>query len=344
MAAEALENTNDERVARQAREVIERQVSGMARLIDDLMDVSRISRGKIELRKQHLDLRSVLQEAVEVIRPLIDAAGQSLSMTLPTSPITVYGDRLRLTQVFTNLLNNAAKYSEAGGEIALVAKCAEDIGTVEVRDRGHGIEPDLLESIWDMFVQADRSPEAGYGGLGVGLTLVRSLIDLHEGTVVATSGGSGTGATFTVGLPLRSGAPQEDPTPRPEDADSAIGLRVLVADDNRDAADALRLYLEMAGCEVATAYDGQTALELAAEWPPTVALLDLGMPGMGGLELARRIRGEAWGSEVTLVAITGWGQESDRQRSQEAGFDHHLVKPVRPAVLRTLIEQVQEQA
>jgi signal transduction histidine kinase len=335
-ASELLKRTPDETAKQAALDVIGRQVSNMSRLIDDLMDLSRISRGKIELRLETVDVNTVLEEAIEATQPLIANAEQTLSVQLPPPPMLVRGDRVRLIQVFTNLLNNASKYSETGARIAVEARLDSKEAVVAVSDDGIGIEPEMLPKVWDMFVQAKRSIERSHGGLGIGLTLVRSLVEMQDGSVEAKSAGPGRGSTFTVRLPLASLqgdiglAEAEERTP-------LAPARVLVADDNRDAAAMLTAYLEAMGCEVATAYDGRAALEIAERFRPDVALLDLGMPRLTGLECARELRRERWGQSVMLVALTGWGQEEDRQRSKEAGFDFHLVKPVSPDIVAALV-------
>ncbi len=340
MAAELLKYAPDASAQQAAREVIDRQVGSMAHLIDDLMDVSRISRGKVELRKELVDVKAVINDAVEAAQSLIDEAEQSLSVTLPARSIPVHGDPVRLTQIFTNLLNNASKYSDSGARIDVEARIVGDTVIVAVRDQGIGIEPEMLGTIWDMFVQTNRSIERSRGGLGIGLTLVRTLVGLHGGAVEAASAGPGRGATFTVSLPLDvlSQARRSLSAPRIEGLPAP--MRVLVADDNKDAAEMLGMYLQTTGCEVVTAYDGSAALELAAQFRPDVALLDLGMPRLDGLAVARRLREEPWGRSIRLVALTGWGQEQDRKRSSEAGFDHHLVKPVAGDVVAALLARL----
>jgi PAS domain S-box-containing protein len=318
-----------------ARDIIDRQVTGLARLIDDLMDISRISQGKIQLRKEPASLSMAILNAVEATRPLMEAARQSLAITITPEPLQVHGDPARLVQVFTNLLNNASKYSPDGSGIELSAAVEEGVAVVSVRDHGVGIPHEELDRIWEMFVQSDRSLERRHGGLGVGLHLVRSLVHLHGGTVSAASEGAGKGSTFSVRLPLDSNRPvREAPAASSE---SIPRLRILVADDNIDAAKSLGMLLEVSGCEVETAYDGEAALEIASRFRPDVALLDVGMPKVNGYELARRIKQEAWGRGMTLVAVTGWGQAEDRRRSGEAGFDRHLVKPVSMDSLRSLL-------
>jgi signal transduction histidine kinase len=340
ISAEVLRRSSDESAIRAAREVIDRQVGNMARLIDDLMDVSRFSRGKIELRRERVELATVIRSAVETSGPLIEAAGQKLWLGLPGKPLWLHADARRLAQAFANLLNNASKYSERGRNIWLEVEVADGHAVVRVCDEGVGIAPDMLGSIWEMFVQADRSLERSHGGLGIGLTVVRSLIAMHDGSVEAKSEGPGRGAEFIVRLPIIEVAFDQVAAAEPVPAQSqaiAPKTRVLVADDNLDAAQSLGMYLRMTGCEVAVANDGESALELAARFRPEVALLDIAMPGLNGFDLARRIRAEPWGRAVTLVAVTGWGQEHDRRRSADAGFDHHLVKPVTPDVIHGLL-------
>jgi two-component system CheB/CheR fusion protein len=337
MAAEVVRRGTDEKSVAIAREVIERQVAAMARLIDDLMDVSRITRGRIELKKEHMTLDTAVRSAVEVTRPLMQSANQQLSLALPAAPIRVYADPARLTQVFANLLNNAAKYSEPNGRIELEAREEAGAAVVTIRDHGLGIDPAMLGSIWDMFVQAERSLEQSQGGLGIGLTLVRKLVEMHNGSVRAASAGIGCGAEFTVRLPIDHAWQPDAASAAGEHLPRPLTARVLVADDNVDAVKSLRLYLEMCGCQVETANDGRAALDLATRIRPDVALLDLGMPGLTGLDVARGIRRQPWGRDTTLVAITGWGQEHDRKRSREAGFDYHLTKPVAPTVLADVL-------
>ncbi|HUQ51698.1 MAG TPA: ATP-binding protein [Gammaproteobacteria bacterium] len=339
MAAEVLKRAPDAKAEEYARGVIERQVDNMSRLIDDLMDLSRISRGKIELRMETMDLQSVLQEAIEATQPLLAGANQLLSVHLPSQPIRIRCDRVRLTQVFTNLLNNASKYSNAGARISIDASLDDNDAVVSVTDEGVGIDAAMLPKVWDMFVQAHRSMERSHGGLGIGLTIVRSLVEMQGGSVNASSPGPDRGATFTVRLPLHADVRDSRQTPAQAARVSPASARVLVADDNEDAAAMLGAYLETMGCVVAVAHDGRAALELAQRFRPDVAVLDLGMPRLNGLECARELRSESWGRAVKLVALTGWGQEEDRKRSKEAGFDHHLVKPVNPDIVAALIAQ-----
>jgi len=322
-----------------ARDVIDRQMQQMTRLIDDLMDLSRITRNRIELRKERVDLARVLHGAVETSRPLVDASGHELSVVLPPEPVYVDADPARLAQVFANLLNNAAKYSEPNGRIALtVDRQGSDIA-VSVRDGGIGIPEEMLPRIFDPFSQVNQSLERCQGGLGIGLTLVKRLVEMHGGSVAAHSAGTGKGSEFVVRLPIpiALAAPGSPATPDEPVAEAPARWRLLVIDDNNDAATSLGMMLSTLGYETRTAYDGLAGLEAAAEFRPDVVLLDIGMPMMNGYDVARRIREQPWGKEIVLIAVTGWGQTEHRQRTSEAGFDHHLVKPVDPAALAKLI-------
>ena len=322
----------------QAREMAERQVQHMARLLDDLLDVSRISRGRIELRKEAVDVAAVLGRTAEAVRPLLEERRHELTVSLPAGPLWVEADPTRLEQVLTNLLNNAAKYTDPGGHVWLSA--ARDGGEVvlTVRDTGIGIAPDVLTRVFDLFVQAERRLDRARGGVGIGLTLVRKLVELHGGTVEARSAGPGKGSEFIVRLPAAiDPAGRELRQPSGGEAPRLPRRRVLVVDDNPDAADSLALLLRLAGQDARPAYDGPSALKLAAELRPDVVFLDIGMPGMDGYEAARRFRQMPGFADVLLVALTGWGQEEDRRRSAEAGFDRHLVKPVEPADLEGLL-------
>jgi PAS domain S-box-containing protein len=322
-----------------AREIIERQVRHLVRLIDDLLDVSRITRDKLELRRQRLDAAHALQAALEASQPLIAAAGQSLELALPRAPVYVHADPTRLAQVIGNLLNNAARYSRPGGHIRLALAQRGDEAVISVRDTGLGIAPDFLPRIWDMFVQGDRSLEREQGGLGIGLTLVKRLVEMHGGRVEAKSEGECRGSEFLVRLPALAESPLEDTEDMSETEKPAApgARRILVADDNADSANSLSLLLKMIGHEVRTAHDGNQALEIAAAFRPDVLLLDIGMPGLNGYDLARRVRESPWGRSAMVIAVTGWGQDQDRERSRQAGFDHHLVKPVEMATLEKLL-------
>lgn len=324
------------------RAMMERQLALMVRLVDDLMDVSRITRGKVDLQCAPIDLARVVQHAVETSRPLIDASRQELTIVAPSSAIMVHGDLMRLAQVLSNLLNNAAKYSEPGGQITLdYARCEHDV-RLRVRDTGIGIASHMLPIVFDLFTQSDRSLSKAQGGLGIGLSLVRKLVEMHGGRVEAHSAGSGEGSVFTVWLPAL-GPVDDSAQATPPDALPAVlpaatsGRRILIADDNIDAAATLSLLLGMMGHEVCTVYDGADAVAAAETFAPHLILLDIGMPLVDGYEACRQIREHAWGQHISVVALTGWGQEGDRQRSADAGFNQHLVKPVdRSALLRVL--------
>ena len=327
---------------RWGRDVIVRQVDALTRLIDDLMDISRINRNNLELRRQRVELAEVINAAVESSRPLIDERGHELTVALPSRPVYLDGDLLRLAQVFLNLLNNAAKYTEPGGRIWLTG-ALEGGGEVVVRvkDTGVGIPAEKLPSVFDMFFQVDRSLERSQGGLGVGLCLVRRLVELHGGRVTASSE-HGTGSEFSVCLPVVA----ETSTAMPPGAPSSnngrptTARRILVVDDNRDSADSLAMLLSVTGNDVGTAYDGIEALNAAERLRPDVVLLDIGMPRLNGYDTCRRIRAEAWGESMVLIALTGWGQEQDKRRTEDAGFDAHVVKPVDPSALLALLGQL----
>jgi signal transduction histidine kinase len=329
-----------------AQELIERQVQHMARLVDDLLDVSRITRGKIELRKEWVRLAAVVEQTLESIRPLISAAGHQLEVSLPEAPLWLHADPTRLAQVLANLLHNAVKYTESGGRIWLAAELPssdQDLPQellLRVRDSGIGIRPDVLPKVFDLFVQGDRGLDRSQGGLGIGLTLVRSLVELHGGSVQAFSSGPGMGTEFVIRLPL----PPQQGIDGYLSAGETVGaaaraLRVLIVDDNHDAASSLAMLLRLWGHEVEIAHDGPTALDRARGRQAEVVLLDIGLPGMDGYEVARRLCEIAGMETVRLVAMTGYGQQDDRRRSREAGFENHLVKPVDPAELRQLLTQ-----
>jgi PAS domain S-box-containing protein len=322
-----------------ARDVIDRQVEHLGRLVDDLLDVSRITQGKITLRKKKVDLVNIIANAVEASRPLIEARNHKLSVALPKHPLPVEGDPTRLTQIISNLLNNAAKFTPEGGVIWLSAEAVGGQIVLRVRDTGAGIAADLLPHVFDLFRQADRSLDRAQGGLGVGLTLVRSLLDLHGGSVEAFSDGPNRGSEFVVRLPAL------DTQVEVGRAASVIAgherpvaaYRILVVDDNTDSAESIALLLELNGHHVRMAHDGPMALEVADSFHPEIVVLDIGLPGMDGYEVARRLRNGGVTHEVLLIALTGYGQAEDRLRSHAAGFDHHLIKPVDIDALQDLI-------
>jgi len=301
----------------------------MVRLVDDLLDLSRINSDKLQLQKQPVVLSEVVSQAVETVRPLIAESRHELSIELPSEPLQLNADTVRLSQAFSNLLNNACKYTEPGGQISLTAAHRDGHVLVSIRDNGMGIPTDLSPRIFEMFTQADHTSERQHGGLGIGLALVKRLVEMHEGDVSAGPNPAGQGSEFLVKLPLMkipkaSESPISHSTPETNDAP----LRILVVDDNRDSAETLTMLLELMGNEMSVAYDGEQALAIANETKPDVVLLDIGLPKMNGYAVARLIRQQPWGRNPILVAITGWGQTEDKELSRESGFDHHLVKPV----------------
>ena len=326
-------------------DMMTRQVAHMVRMVDDLLEVSRISRGKIELRKERIELAAVLRNAVDTSLPLVEAARHRLAVNIPPEPIALEADPVRLAQVFANLLNNAAKYTPDGGEISIEVTVEAGSASICVRDNGEGIPPAMLARVFNMFTQVNTGSRA-QGGLGIGLTLARTLVQLHGGTIEAFSDGPGKGCQFLVKLPLAASVPEtKGPDDLPAHDGSPLPLRrVLVVDDNRDAADSLGMLLEFLGAEVRVVHDGPAALEAIAAFKPSVVLLDLGMPGMNGLEVARRMRGDPQLADTKLVALTGWGQREDRRRTHEAGFDYHLVKPADVGTLQSILSMKDEGA
>jgi CheY-like chemotaxis protein len=303
------------------------------------MEVSRITRGKIELRKELVDVADIVNSAVETSKPLIEAAQHELSIHLPAEPLLLDGDPVRLAQVFANLLNNAAKYTPNGGRIALMARREAGNAVAVVADNGIGIPPDRLGEVFDLFMQAEHTYDRAQGGLGIGLTLVRSIVTLHGGSVEAKSAGVGRGSEFVVQLPLAESSLTVPRASMLPDSDAFIApRRILVVDDNADSALSLSLLLRCLGADVFTANDGTAALEAFRAYQPSIAVLDIGMPQMDGYEVARRLRREPGGADITLIALTGWGYEEDRRRSKAAGIDHHLIKPVELSVLQPLLD------
>jgi len=329
---------NDPVKAEKAREMMQRQVGQLVRLVDDLIDVSRITTGKLAVRKVVFDLRSALRDAVETARPFIDSRRHALDVRLPREPLPVDGDTTRLAQVFSNLLNNAAKYTEPGGRIELAAGREGKEIVVSVSDNGIGLAADSIPLIFDMFMQVDRSLDRAQAGLGVGLTLSRTLVELHQGTIEVSSPGKGQGSTFTVRLPASYTRLEDTTGPAGRGANETPGKRVLLADDNADFVNSLGQLLTSRGHEVRIAYDGAEALEAAREFRPEVAFLDIGMPKVHGYDVARRMRDESTTAHCMLVAVTGWGQEGDRAQARAAGFDRHLVKPVDPSEIEAILE------
>lgn len=330
-----LESLSD--TARQATGVMERQIGQLVRLIDDLMDVSRITRGHLTLQRRPTDLRTIIDSAIETAQPQLAAAGVSLSTEIPAEPCLLDVDATRIAQIFLNLLTNAAKFTPAGGRVWLTVRPGSDRVTVVVRDSGIGIAPEDLDRVFGMFVQLNRDMRRSQTGLGIGLTLVKQMAELHGGSVAVWSEGLGQGSEFTVTLPLAPVAAQAEAAGRPAPA-TRPAWRILIADDSQDGADSLAFLLRAAGHEVHTAYDGRTAIRLAEELLPDVVLLDIGMPEVSGYDVARAIRREGWGRTMRLIALTGWGQAEHRRRSLEVGFDEHLVKPVELDVLEDVLQ------
>jgi len=337
-------------IARQARlsdaqrrrsdEVIERQVEHMSRLLDDLLDVSRIARGHVELRKKWIDLTSVIGAAIDAARPLLDRKEHTLSLDLPREALRLEADPVRLTQILTNLLTNAAKYTDRGGQIQLRAWRDGQSIAVSVRDNGIGISPEMAPRLFTLFSQAAPALNRSEGGLGIGLALVKGFVEKHGGTVEVHSNGTNQGSEFVVRLPTGRGTTEGSASTGAGKGPAARRLRVLVADDNEDSAQTCAMLLELWGHEVRTAGNGEEALAVAEAFRPEVALLDIGMPLLSGYEVAARLRQCEWGRAATLVAVTGWGQQEDKLQASEAGFDHHLTKPVDPKQLQPLIESL----
>ena len=337
MAVEVMAKAPDEATREAMRQTIDRQSAQLARIVDDMIDIARITRGSLVIEHAPVELGEVVRRALETAAPAIAAARHALEVEAPAEGLVVYGDRDRLTQLVANLLNNAARYTPPGGRIWIRARRDHGHVVLSVRDTGRGIEPQIIERIFDMFVQGRSVLERVGGGLGIGLALARRIAELHGGTLVAKSEGPNRGAEFVLRVPL-SQAPAVSEPARAEQK-TMLARRVLVVDDNVDAATTLQMLLRSLGHETRVAHDGMTALEIAREFRPEVILLDIGMPGLDGYEVARRLRAMNHGQTFRIVAITGWGQEADRTRSKEAGFDLHLVKPVDPGVLVSVLEQ-----
>ncbi|MEQ1759663.1 MAG: ATP-binding protein [Vicinamibacterales bacterium] len=318
-----------------ARDIIERQVEHLVRLIDDLMDVSRITRGTITLVREPVSLSAVVAEAVDVARARVTAKQHELTVSLPDEDLVVDGDSTRMVQIVGNVLQNAVKFTEPGGRVALSLRRDDNEAVVTVADSGTGISAHLLPSVFELFVQSDH----GQGGLGIGLALVRRLAELHQGRVEVVSEGPGCGTTVTLRLPVTHGTVDSPRSGPAEVTVSPTSLRVLVADDNHDAAAALQMHLRLLGHDVQVAHDGLEALAAGEAFMPELVLLDLGMPRLNGYDTAREMRRRPWGSEATLVALTGWGQPEDRRDTADAGFDLHLVKPVGELRLAQLLAE-----
>jgi CheY-like chemotaxis protein/two-component sensor histidine kinase len=324
----------EDQTAARARDAIDRNVKHLVRLVDDLLDVSRITQQKVQLQKHRVDLVEVVERAVELTGPLVDERQHHLDVAIP-SGLAVHGDSTRLAQVVANLINNSAKYTERGGHIAVAA--TERDGRVEltVRDDGIGIEPAMLPHVFDLFAQEHQNLDRSQGGLGLGLAIVRSLVTMHDGTITAASAGRGKGSLFTLRFPLAAPVPAVPSERSTSTGMPEVSRRILVVDDNTDAAELMAELFQRSGHHTAVAHDGPSALEVAATFGPEIAILDIGLPVMDGYELARRLRDQL--GQIHLIALTGYGQASDRERAIAAGFDVHLVKPVDPAALRAAV-------
>lgn len=322
-----------------AVEIINRQVDHMGRLLDDLFEVARLTTGKIVLQRQPVSLSAIVEQAVAACRPLLDCREQQVTLEIPSLPAYVNGDSVRLTQVFSNLLNNAAKYTQHGGTVAVSAQVHNAIAIVRVTDNGPGIAPEALPHIFDLFVQVGRASGSSEGGLGIGLTVVRQMVEMHGGTVEAHSAGLGQGAEFVVTLPLTTDLAGGGAVATPPLAPTlpGQGCRIVIVDDNVDVNDSLRMLLQMAGHEVSPAFDGATAIQLVQANRPQIVLCDIGLPGLDGYAVIRELRAQMGETMPVMVANTGFGQDSDRERALSAGFDHHLVKPVDPALLLQMV-------
>jgi signal transduction histidine kinase len=333
-----MKDMDDDRELTWCIDVIERQANQLTRLVDDLLDVSRVSQGKIKLRRVPIDVATIVHGAVEMSRPVIDERKHELNITLTERPMRVLGDAARLTQVVANLLNNAAKYQDEGGRIDVRVIATADAIEICVRDYGIGIAPDMLHEVFELFSQGERAPDMAQGGLGIGLSLVKSLVEMHGGHVRLSSDGLGHGAEFIVAIPAHTADPAEPPAETAPRKGIPTGprRRVLVVDDNRDAADSLAALLRLNGHEVMVVHDGHRALEIADTERPAVVLLDIGLPGMDGYEVCRQLRAKH-NSTMQIIAMTGYGQERDRQRAKAAGFDTHTVKPVDIATILKLV-------
>jgi CheY-like chemotaxis protein/nitrogen-specific signal transduction histidine kinase len=333
---------NDQALSRAARGMIERQVTQLARLIDDLADVTHVAQGQVELRRERISLESLLHRAVDGNRASLESRQQHLRMELPPTPIWLHVDARRLVQVFAGIINNSSKFSDLGTEIKISASQDEQRLTVTITDQGAGIADEMLPQVFDMFTRSGRGSRDAHVGLGIGMTLAKRLVELHGGRITVHSEGPGHGATFEVQLNLQIPAQRALPTPAESItmAPERNSARVLIVDDNRDGAQSLALMLDLEGHDVRTAADGLEALQIAEEFQPNVVLLDIGMPGIDGYETARRLRARPWAKSVLLCAQTGWGQEDDKRRARSAGFDRHLVKPVDPEELSRILAEV----
>jgi PAS domain S-box-containing protein len=331
----------NEEMTQHAREVMERQLQHLVRLVDDLLDLARIVRGHIDLRREELDIAVAVARAMEIAQPTVDAQGHVLDVTLPDPPVWVKADLMRLSQAIANLITNAAKYTVEPGRIVLRATREDGQAVIRVRDTGIGIPAGMLPRIFDLFVRGEQQQAAMQGGLGIGLTLVKRLVEMHGGSITAASGGSGQGSEFVIRLPLLTGqwSEQKGNVDGSVPAHGGRARRVLVVDDNVDAAESIAMILQLGGDEVRCVYDGVSVLDTAREWHPDAIVLDIGLPGISGYEVARQLRQQPSFQHTLLIAVTGYGQEADRRRSDEAGINHHLTKPVDPDALQRLLQR-----
>jgi PAS domain S-box-containing protein len=346
-ALRIMQLTDQQEQQEDARRIIARQLQQMVHLVDDLLDVSRISQGKVELRRQHVDVASAVRAAIETSRPLIDAGRHELTVKVPAQgELRVDADLTRLCQIIANLLNNAAKYTPEAGRIELQAQRAGGHAEITVKDSGVGIPKEMLPRVFDMFAQVDRSLERSQGGLGIGLALVKRLVEMHGGSVEAHSEGPGRGSLFVLRIPLVFSEPATAAPKASQNNDTSphTDVRVLIVDDNADHVESLSQLLQILGYQTLTANDGLEGFEVAQAQRPRAVFLDIGMPRMSGLDAARKIREQPWGRDMLLVALSGWGQEDDRRRSKEAGFDHHFVKPIDLDALVQLLNRLRDEA
>ena len=320
-----------------AQAIIQRQVTNMSLLLDDLLDIARITQGKLTIKKMAVSVHEVVDAAVEAARPMLNARNHQLALSLPPAPPPVKADPLRLSQILSNLLTNAAKYSDPGSAISLLVVVDGEDLVLSVKDRGIGIAADSIETIFEMFSQVEGATGLADGGLGIGLALVKGLAELHGGTVEARSAGLREGSEFVVRLPIVEPIPAAAAAPATSASSGSLPRKVLVADDNQDAAESISMLLELAGHEVRVANCGQDALSLAQLFRPDTVVLDIGMPDLSGYQVAQRLRQEPWAGSLHLIALTGWGQDSDRRRALESGFDEHMTKPIEPQLLEALI-------
>ncbi len=333
---ELLKLTTDTLIREQSREMMERQLVQMLRLVDDLLDISRVTQNKLELRKTTVELSTIVQNAIETARPLIEAGGHTLAVSIPPWPIHLHADPLRMARIFENLLNNTAKFTPPDGQISVVVECEESEITVTVKGSGIGISPDSLPRLFETFSQVDRNLEGTQGGLSIGLAHAKIFTEAHGGKVEVRSDGQGEGYTYIVRLPIMAEGQSENRR-NVKGSPPASTNRILIVDDNRDGAASLAMLLKVLGNEIHTAHDGLQGVEMAESFKPDAIVLDIGLPQLNGYEVCRRIRAQPWGKQILIVAATGWGQEEDRRRSKEAGFDHHFVKPVDAAQFVNLL-------